>query len=166
MLLRAFRDLKMENAVLSVFGDFAPYYEHENYEKEIRELADAPRIHLRGRYDNDRVAEVFAEIDALIVPSIWYENSPLAIHEAFLSRTPVITSDAGGMAELVEHEKSGLLFEMGDSVSLREAMARVAEEGGLLERLRKGIPRVKTIQEDAEEMMRRYRRFVREDIMW
>ncbi len=158
VLLRAFRDLKMGNAVLNVFGDFAPYYEHENYETEIRELADAPGVSLRGPYDNTRVAETFAEIDALIVPSIWYENSPLAIHEAFLSHTPVITSNAGGMAELVRHEKSGLLFQMGEGASLREAMARIVRENDLVEKLREGIPPVKTIQEDAKEMMERYMR--------
>lgn len=161
VMLRAFRDLRPKNAALNVFGGFAPYYEHENYEKEIKALADAPGVAMRGPYDNARVAEVFAEIDALIVPSIWYENSPLAIHEAFLAGTPVITSDAGGMAELVAHEKSGLLFRMGDAASLRDAMARIAGEKGLLEKLRKGIPRVKTIQEDASEMMERYRRLLR-----
>jgi len=160
VMLRAFRDLAPENAVLNVFGGFAPYYEFENYEKEIRSLAKAPGINMRGRYDNARVAEVFGEIDALIVPSIWYENSPLVIHEAFLSRTPVIASDAGGMAELVRHEKSGLLFKMGDSAALREAMARIVNEAALLEKLRKGIPEVKTIQRDAREMRERYGKLI------
>jgi glycosyltransferase involved in cell wall biosynthesis len=161
VMLRAFRDLAPQNAVLNIFGGFAPYYEFENYEKEIRELANAPGVNMRGRYDNARVADVFGEIDALIVPSIWYENSPLVIHEAFLSRTPVITSDAGGMAELVKHEKSGLLVKMGDSAALRDAMARIVNEPGLTEKLRAGIPAVKTIQQDATEMQARYEKLVR-----
>jgi glycosyltransferase involved in cell wall biosynthesis len=161
VMLRAFRDLAHENAVLNIFGRFAPYYEFENYEKEIRKLANAPGINMRGQYDNVRVAEVFGEIDVLIVPSIWYENSPLAVHEAFLSRTPVITSNAGGMAELVRHEKSGLLFKMGNSASLRDAMARIVNEPRLVEKLRTGIPAVKTIQQDAEEMQERYEKLAR-----
>jgi glycosyltransferase involved in cell wall biosynthesis len=159
--LKAFRDLAPKNAVLNVFGGFAPYYEFENYEKEITELAKAPGINMRGRYANEKVAEIFGEIDVLIVPSIWHENSPLVIHEAFLSGTPVITSNAGGMAELVRHEKSGLLFKMGDSASLRDAMARVVKEPGLVEKLRGGIPNVKTIQQDAAEMQDRYGRAAR-----
>jgi glycosyltransferase involved in cell wall biosynthesis len=161
VMMKAFRELKPEGAVLNVFGDFAQFYEYDRYEPEIRALADAPGINMRGRYDNARVAEVFAEIDALIVPSIWYENSPLVIHEAFLSGTPVIISNAGGMAELVKHEKSGLLFKLGDSGSLRKAMERIVNEKGLLERLRAGIPAVKTIQRDAEEMRERYERLTR-----
>jgi glycosyltransferase involved in cell wall biosynthesis len=161
VMLKAFRDLAPENAVLNVFGGFAPYYECENYEKEITDLANAPGINMRGRYQNEKVAEVFGEIDVLIVPSIWYENSPLVIHEAFLSHTPVITSNAGGMAELVRHEKSGLLFTMGDSASLRDAMARIVNEPSLVEKLRGGIPKVKTIEEDAAEMQDRYGRAAR-----
>ena len=46
----------------------------------------------------------------LVVPSIWWENSPLTIHEAFLAGIPVITANAGGMAEFVRQEISGLLF--------------------------------------------------------
>ena len=48
------------------------------------------------------------------------------------------------------------LFEMGGGDSLRAAMARIAGEKDLIEKLRRGVPRVKTIREDAEEMMRRY----------
>ena len=39
-------------------------------------------------------------IDALVVPSTWFENSPITIHESYLFKTPILTSDIGGMAEL------------------------------------------------------------------
>jgi glycosyltransferase involved in cell wall biosynthesis len=63
-------------------------------------------------YKNQRIVEdVFNHVDAIVVPSIWVENSPLVIHEAQQVRIPVITANVGGMAEYVLHEKNGLLFE-------------------------------------------------------
>ena len=59
-----------------------------------------------------------AEIDWVVVPSIWWENSPLVIQEAFLHGRPVICSDIGGMAEKVEHEVNGLHFRVGDHAAL------------------------------------------------
>ena len=55
--------------------------------------------------------DAFDRVDAIVVPSVWVENSPLVIHEAQQARVPVITADAGGMAEYVRHEVNGLLFE-------------------------------------------------------
>lgn len=81
------------------------------------------RIEWRGEYQNvDIVNEVFDEVDAIVVPSIWLENSPLVIQEALQTRVPVITADAGGMAELVRHEVNGLLFKHRSSSSLAEQM--------------------------------------------
>jgi hypothetical protein len=58
------------------------------------------------------------------VPSVWVENSPLVIHEAQQARVPVITADAGGMAEYVHHEVNGLLFAHRDPAALAEQMQR------------------------------------------
>ena len=55
----------------------------------------------------------------LVVPSIWPENSPLVIHEAFLAGVPVVASRIGGIPELVQDGVNGLLFEPGDADDLR-----------------------------------------------
>ena len=60
-----------------------------------------------------------AEIDWVVVPSIWWENSPLVIQEAFLHGRPVICSDIGGMAEKVRHGVDGLHFRVGDDAQPR-----------------------------------------------
>ncbi len=70
------------------------------------------------------VTEVFNQVDAIVVPSIWVENSPLVIHEALQARVPVITADVGGMAEYVVHEVNGLLFEHRRPESLARQMQR------------------------------------------
>jgi len=76
-------------------------------------------------YNNvDIVKTVFNEIDCLVVPSIWEENAPLVIHEAFQCKIPVITSDCGGMGELVKDCVNGLTFTHRDVDSLAVAMQK------------------------------------------
>ena len=87
------------------------------------------RVEWMGEYRNqDIVPEVFNRCDAIVVPSIWAENSPLVIHEALQARVPVITADYGGMAEYVRHEENGLLFSHRDPVSLARRMQRLADD--------------------------------------
>jgi len=74
-------------------------------------------------------------VDAIVVPSIWVENSPLVIHEAQQARVPVITADAGGMAEYVHHEVNGLLFAHRDPRALAEQMQRLGDDPMLARRL-------------------------------
>jgi MoaA/NifB/PqqE/SkfB family radical SAM enzyme len=63
------------------------------------------------------------------------ENSPLVIHEAQEARVPVITADAGGMAEYVRHEENGLLFAHRDLADLARQMQRLADDPALGRRL-------------------------------
>jgi glycosyltransferase involved in cell wall biosynthesis/MoaA/NifB/PqqE/SkfB family radical SAM enzyme len=81
------------------------------------------------------VTDVFDEVDAIVVPSIWVENSPLVIHEAQGAGLPVITADAGGMAEYVAHEVNGLLFRHRDSVAMAAQMQRFVDDPELAARL-------------------------------
>ena len=103
---------------------------------EIHLNGASERIEWRPEYPNREIArEVFEHVDALVVPSIWIENSPLVIHEALQARVPVITADAGGMAELIQHGVNGLLFERRNPNSLADAMGRFVEEPALARHL-------------------------------
>jgi len=61
-------------------------------------LAD-PGAQFKGPIPNERVGEVLADSDVVVVPSLWYENSPVVIQEARAARVPVIASGHGAMAE-------------------------------------------------------------------
>ena len=96
------------------------------------------RVEWMGEYENPGiVADVFDLCDAIVVPSIWAENSPLVIHEALQAGGPVITADYGGMAEYVHHGENGLLFAHRDATSLGEQMRRLAVTPNLAHRLGK-----------------------------
>ncbi len=149
VLVEAFSGIEPGRAELRIYGDLTWF---PDYVARLRAGAAGADIRFMGAFENSEVPGVLAGMDVLVVPSVWFENSPLTIHEAFISGTPVITSNLGGMAELVEDGVSGLVFATGDAEDLRAKMEAVINEPGLLERLRKGLPSVKTIGEDASEM--------------
>lgn len=96
----------------------------------------ARRVEWVAEYKNQEIVrDVFNRCDAIVVPSVWVENSPLVIHEAQQARVPVITADAGGMAEYVHHEVNGLLFAHRSAESLSAQMQRFVDDPSLAERL-------------------------------
>ncbi|MEA2788051.1 MAG: hypothetical protein QOG73_457, partial [Acetobacteraceae bacterium] len=83
--------------------------------------------------------------------SVWWENAPLVIQEAFAHGRPVICSNVGGMAEAVGNGTDGLHFSRGDARSLAQTMQKAVETPGLWQRLRDGIQPVRTIQDAADD---------------
>ncbi len=122
-----------------------------------RQIGDLKNIHLRGVYRRDQIHHVLSEIDVLIVPSLWYENAPLVIQEAFATHTPVIATNLGGMAEAVHTDEGGLLFERGNSSDLARQLCRMIEERDLLGNLQRGVPAVKTVDQEIRELEDLYR---------
>lgn len=96
----------------------------------------ADRVEWLTEYKNQEIVrDVFDRCDAIVVPSVWVENSPLVIHEAQQARVPVITANIGGMAEYVRHEVNGLLFEHRSADALAAQMQRLADDPGFAARL-------------------------------
>ena len=148
VLLEAFRLLTSRKAELHVFGGF---YDRQ-YEEQIRALARGDeRIILHGRFSPQQLAATYAHFDILVIPSIWFENSPLTINEAFIHQAPVIAGDVGGMKELVS-EQYGARFTVGDARSLAEKLRLVVERPELIAEWKAHLPKVKTIQENVAEL--------------
>jgi glycosyltransferase involved in cell wall biosynthesis len=157
VLLKAMRRLTGKPVVARIFGGFDPA--KDPHHRELAELA-GPNVEFRGRFDNARLSEVYAELDLLVVPSVWYENSPITIHEAYLTRTPVLASRLGGMAEYVRDGVDGLLFEPGSDADLAATIERFLGDRELLGRLSRDFMRVKTIDENGAETEFRYRALI------
>jgi glycosyltransferase involved in cell wall biosynthesis len=85
-------------------------------------------------------------VDVVVVPSMWAENSPLTIQEAFLAGVPVITADRGGMKEWVD-KGGGMLFKASDAESLAEVLKSIIENPSQLDLLRRSIPQVPSAAE-------------------
>ena len=135
-LIRAFGEVEGA-ARLSIWG--RPRGQDTEALKALAEAlpaGKADRVEWLPEYRNaDIVRAVFDRVDAIIVPSVWIENSPLVIHEAQQARVPVIAADAGGMAEHVRHGVNGLTFEHRSWRSLAERMQRFVDDPKLARRL-------------------------------
>jgi glycosyltransferase involved in cell wall biosynthesis len=85
-------------------------------------LQGAPGIEILGALSPAQVAYEMGRAAALVLPSIWYENFPRTLVEAFSAGLPVIASRIGALAELVTEGETGLLFEPGDAAALADRM--------------------------------------------
>ena len=116
--------LASRGLILHVAGDGPRRAELEDLAVEL-----APgRVRFHGRLDADSLATFVAGCRALVLPATWYENQPMTILEAYAVRTPVIVTTMGGLPELVDHGRHGLVVPPNDPVSLAAAMDRLQAE--------------------------------------
>ncbi|MEM9553065.1 MAG: glycosyltransferase family 4 protein [Acidobacteriota bacterium] len=118
------------------------------YRDSIRRsvVALGARVRDNGAYDPAALVSRMARVGWVVVPSIWWENRPLVIQEAFRCGRPVICSDIGGMAEAVEPGVGGLHFRAGDPYDLADVMRRAAQSPIVWKRLREWLPDVPDVE--------------------
>lgn len=102
-------------------------------------------VSFRGAYGRGEAAGRMAGLDAVIVPSVWWENSPLVIQEAFAAGVPVIGADLGGIREKVRDGIDGLLFAPRDPEALAEALRRMLHDPALPAGLASGVRPPRTL---------------------
>lgn len=85
-------------------------------------------VAFKGAYRNEEVVPLMARNDVVVVPSMWWENSPLTIQEARVAGCVVLGSDIGGVREKVLEAERGRLFEVGDADSLLETLVSLLPE--------------------------------------
>jgi glycosyltransferase involved in cell wall biosynthesis len=161
LLIEAFRGIKSENTRLNIYGKLYPYLGFEDYPAYLKRLARGKRIYFKGEFDNEELGRIFSEIDVLVVPSLWMENSPLVIHEAFRAKVPVIASRIGGICELVYHGKNGFLFNPTDTEGLKSNMELIIEKPEIIQELKKNISPPRDINNHAAEIEDVYVRIIK-----
>ena len=132
-----------DDAALMIFGgnlEFQP----EAFREKIAALVNraTPRVRMCGAYQNAEMPSLLQSVDWMIMPSIWWENSPIVIQEAFFHGRPLICSNIGGMAEKIADGINGLHFRVGSPEDLADRMAQAMSTPDLWERLRDGRPAV------------------------
>lgn len=129
-----------------------------DYQKRIAALfaetsADVTSV---GRYEPRQLPSLMAAVDWVVIPSIWWENSPLVIQEAFYHGRPIICSDIGGMAEKVRNGVDGLHFRARDARDLADVIDRAASTPGLWESLRQQLPVVHAMKDHRAQLIEIY----------
>lgn len=151
ILCEAFSKVKGD-ARLVIWGDA-----DSEYGNNLKKKYSSKNIEFKDRYHNDDLQQVLDSFDVLVCPSIWLENAPLVIQEAQAAQLPVLVSDRGGMAELVHDGIDGFTFRLGDADDLRLKMQRIIDNPEMLSALEPSIEKVRTIQDDAEFCVQKYR---------
>lgn len=155
LAVEAFLDLPTQHDIeLWIFGRMDK--DSDYVQRLLAVTSEHPRIQIKGTYERQELADVFAQLDVVIVPSQWYENAPLTIYEAFAAGKPVIATNLGGMAEAVHHGTNGLLFDVGNAKSLSQQMLRFIEDPHLLGLLQRGIPSVRTAANEVTQLSAKY----------
>ena len=155
VLIDAFRKLQGA-ATLKIYGS-------GHLRDTLRELAgDDPRIQFCGVFAPDQLSEVLSQVDVTIVPSIWYENTPIMMLESLAAEVPAIATDLGGMTETLRHGVNGYVFPIGDSDGLRTVLQELVNHPETLNALKANIRRqgVHTVEQEALDYERVYQQIL------
>lgn len=162
LILEAFSQLPSQlqaRVRLDVFGsglESQPKPYRKKVNRLLRNLGSMVRLH--GAYEPHEMPQLMKSVDWVVMGSLWWENSPLVIQEAFCYGRPIITPDIGGMAEKVRPGLGGLNYRAMDSVSLSEVVGRVVQEQGLFDELLASRPAFMPVGHFTELLLARYRR--------
>ncbi|GAB2706583.1 glycosyltransferase family 4 protein [Aliiglaciecola aliphaticivorans] len=125
--------------------------EHQtgSYQQKVKTLMNkyGARVHFHGAYEPQEMPSILSSVDWAVVPSIWWENSPMVIQEAFNCGVPLIVSDIGGMKEKVEDGVDGLHFRHGSPFDLADKMSLCVNDRRLRNQLAANIKAPMSIEE-------------------
>ncbi len=126
------------------------------YQSRLDRLAEESGARIGGLLGRDELARELSRTDLCVVPSTWFENRPLIVLEALATRTPLLVSDAGGLAELVEEAVTGWRCPMGDASALAARLRAILGEPRALAELHARPIRLPTWKETGEAMLALY----------
>lgn len=152
-LLSALRRLDDAALSLTIFGSEA---QDPAYAADLRRAAEGLPVSFAGTFAPEDTATVLAGIDVLVIPSTWYENSPLILLQALATHTPVVISDVAGMTEFLESGTNGFAFRRGDASHLAEILSLFARDRGLAARMSTMTSYARTSREMTEDLLAMY----------
>lgn len=145
-----------KNFQIHLFGNIASGF--PEFKAEFLEFLDKYQdfVTHHGRYEQAEIPDLIQLVDWVIVPSVWWENSPLVIQEVFMHRRPIICSDIGGMAEKVEDQITGLHFKARNAASLAKNIKRAINDAELWQNLVDNIKPRLSIKDSAMQHIKVY----------
>ncbi|QIA64457.1 glycosyltransferase [Vibrio astriarenae] len=154
ILLEAFRALPedvREQVHLDIHGANLESQTSE-FKDKVAELLEELEgtVTMHGSYESHEMGQLLAQTDWVIIPSNWWENSPMVIQEAYKHGRPLIGSDIGGMAEKIVDGETGILFRARNYVDLAKKIEDIVEDSSNWELFVENIQVPLTIEECAD----------------
>jgi glycosyltransferase involved in cell wall biosynthesis len=155
VLLEAVRSLPTDMPLkVKIYGELNQFPE---YARTLRSVAgNDHRIEFCGTFPNLGIGEIFYDLDVLVVPSLWYENSPLALSFAQAARVPVVATDSEGMTEVIANGENGFLFKKGDVKGLADIIRMLCNDRTVVKHLSDHARKPKSISLYVDELERIY----------
>jgi len=111
-----------------------------------------PEVRFLGRLTREEVWETLAQVDVVLVSSLWYETFSFIVSEAFTAGAIVVASRLGPLADRVRDGVDGLLVPPGDIAGWRSALQRLVDDPDLLARLRANVRPPMSLEEHANSI--------------
>lgn len=153
LLLKAFQRLPRGSAELRIYG---PADQDPEYMSTLQALGEGRLVSFKGTFPAEKMAEVLHEMDLLVIPSRWYENSPLVLLNALATHTPVLVSDVEGMTEFLEPGRNGFAFKRGSVDDLTQHLRQLIDDPEALFALSRTTNYERTTHLMAEETLAIY----------
>lgn len=160
--LEAFAKLASDKATLAYCGALPQGNQEDRYAQAlVQRMGELPRVQHSGPVAHERMRDILGSLDVVLVPSLCYENTPTVIYEALASGTPVIASDQGGMAELVNRYGGGWLTPRGDALALARLMQELVANRERIRVAARQIKSVPNLDDHVSDVRRVYGEVVR-----
>lgn len=154
VLVEAMNRLPEDGVRLSIFGDLETF---PDYVQQLRAAARHPGIRFAGRIGRDAFwRTLLQEADVAVLPTLWYEASPLTIQEMFAARVPLVASDVGALPEKIRHGVDGLLFPPGDAAALARILRELYDDPDRLRSLRANVAPTHLMSDHVREVQMIY----------
>lgn len=154
-LIEAFNHLPAD-AQLTIYGDLSKF---PDYVSHLQRLIRHPAITLAGHLARTEVWNAIASADFVVIPTHWFEASPLIIDEVFAVGTPILASDIGSVSEKVRHNEDGWLVPPGDAQAWKDVIDMIYAQPELRGKLRANIRPIFSQEEHLERIMALYEKF-------
>jgi glycosyltransferase involved in cell wall biosynthesis len=150
-----------KKANLKIFGKYNDNYKESVEINIIQDKTYKDHIIFYGRYSPKNIKNITNEVDIAILPSLCADTAPQTIFESFSSELPIIAPAIGGFTDFIEHKKNGLIYEASNVESLKESLMYIIDNSELIDVMRSNIPKMKTISDNAKELINLYDKLLR-----
>lgn len=142
----------ISKAQLKIYGGYSESYYKSIQSSYLSNGLGEKKVMFYGRYKPEEIPQITNELDIMVLPSLCADTAPQTIFESFSTGLPIIAPNIGGFPDFITDSQNGLLYEQASVDDLKSKLMQIIDEPEMINELQKNIPRLKTIQANAQEL--------------